>query len=202
MSMNSGNRLWEGQMSKGSSSYSHIFIDSLARKRFKFVRFYEPKGDTMLREALEDALARGEKLRQDITKEILDSQVFTDLANNQHFVNAVARVIRSKVEVARSLQLRIKEILEVMNIPTRHQVRTYEQRVIGLEKTLDSITRNFAKRDAKKTTAKKAKPRKKVAAKKAAPKKKEAASKRKAAPKKKTTARRPKAEKSASRKKK
>ncbi len=111
----------------------------------------------MLKEALEDAIARGDKIRQDITKEILNSQIFADLANNPRFVNAVARVIRSKAEVARSLQKRVKETLQVMKIPTREQIRTYERRVAKLEREIDTVTRRVAaKKAAKKKAAKKA----------------------------------------------
>lgn len=100
----------------------------------------------MLREALEDALARGEKLRREITKEILNSQVFSDLANNPRFVKAVARVIRSKDEVGHSMQKRVREMLQVMHIPTREQVRDFERRVARLEKDLDQVSRRLLRR--------------------------------------------------------
>ena len=126
----------------------------------------------MLKEALEDALARGEKLRHDITKEILNSQVFMDLANNPRFVNAVARVIRSKAEVARSLQKRVKETLRIMKIPTREQLRTYERRVSRLERELDSVGRKISKAKlVKKTTRKKKATAKKTVKKKTSKKK-------------------------------
>jgi len=120
----------------------------------------------MLKEALEDAFARGEKLRHDITNEILHSQVFSDLANNPHFVNAVALVIRSKSEVTRTLQKSIKESLKLMKIPTREQVRTYERRISQLEREIQNVMRKLtgkvirkakvsAKKSAKKQPAKK-----------------------------------------------
>lgn len=113
----------------------------------------------MLREAIEDAIARGEKLRHEIGQEIVNSHLFADLANNPRFVNAVALVIRSKDEVARSLQRRFKETMEMMRIPTREQVRDYEKRVLRLEKELDSVARKMMYRDVsspiKKTTKKK-----------------------------------------------
>ncbi len=121
----------------------------------------------VLREALEDALARGEKLRRDITKEILNSQIFTDLANNPRFVNAVARVIRSREEVGTSVQKRVKEILGAMNILTRQQVKDFEKRVTRLEKNLDSVGRRMIQQRTKTTKSNsKARPQRKAAARK------------------------------------
>jgi polyhydroxyalkanoate synthesis regulator phasin len=102
----------------------------------------------MLKEALEDALARGEKMRQEITREILNSQVFSDLANNQRFVSAVARVIKSREEVARSLQRRVQEAISSMKIPSRAQVKAYEKRVAHLEKEIDVISRKLLRKSA------------------------------------------------------
>lgn len=96
----------------------------------------------MLREALEEALSRGERLRREITKEI---------ANNPRFVKAVARVIRSKTEVAHSVQNRVKELLANMHIPTRQTVQDFERRVARLERDLNSVGRKLDRQTAKKT---------------------------------------------------
>lgn len=105
----------------------------------------------MLREALEEALSRGERLRREITKDILNSQIFSDLANNPRFVKAVARVIRSKTEVAHSVQNRVKELLANMHIPTRQTVQDFERRVARLERDLNSVGRKLDRQTAKKT---------------------------------------------------
>ncbi len=113
----------------------------------------------MLRETFEDALARGDKLRKDITKEILSASILSDIANNERFVNAVTYVIRSRDNVTRSLQKRFNETMDTMRIATRQQLRTYERRVTRLEKELDAITRKFMRNGSRpkkvKTTAKK-----------------------------------------------
>lgn len=109
----------------------------------------------MLKEALEDALVRGEKLRRDITKEILNSQVFSDLANNPSFVKAVERVIRSKDEVGSLMQRRMKEMLEAMRIPTRQQVQGFERRVARLERSLNTVSRKMLKKSVQKAATKK-----------------------------------------------
>ena len=122
----------------------------------------------MLKEALEDALARGGQIRDEITKDLLHSQFVADLANNPRFINTVSAVIRSKEEVTRTIQKKVKEIMTVMNIPTRQQLRSYEKRVARLERDLDTITRRAAKptagtTKARKKVQKKAASRKKVA---------------------------------------
>jgi polyhydroxyalkanoate synthesis regulator phasin len=130
----------------------------------------------MLKEALEDALARGGQIRQEITKDLLSSQFVADLANSPRFINAVSAVIRSKEEVTRTLQKKIKEIMSVMNIPTRQQLRTYEKRVARLERELDAITRRAAKA---KASARTTKARKKKATRKKVTRKRKTSTRRK-----------------------
>lgn len=109
----------------------------------------------MLKEALEDALARGGQIRNEITKDLLNSQFVADLANNPRFINTVSAVIRSKDEVTRTIQKKVKEIMTVMNIPTRQQLRSYERRVAKLERDLDTITRRASKASTRTTKARK-----------------------------------------------
>jgi len=142
----------------------------------------------MLKEALEDALARGGQFRQEITKDILSSQFVSELVNNPRFINAVSAVIRSKEEVARTLQKKVKDVMGVMNIPTRQQVRSYERRVARLERELDAVARKLGRKKTAvrktKTTARKTKTRKTAARKK--PSTRKTVSRKKPAPRRKT----------------
>lgn len=139
----------------------------------------------MLKEALEEVLIKGEKLRQEVMEDILDNQVFKDLANNPRFVKAVARVIRSKDEVTRSVANVVKEALTKMNLANREQIKAFDRRVNRLEKDLDVVSRRIlakmtGQKPAAKPTAKATTTKKKATPKKATPKK---AAKKKAAKK-------------------
>ncbi len=115
----------------------------------------------MLRKVFEEALARGEKISKELSKDILNSKLVADLANSPRFVNAITYVIRSKAELSRAVSERFKGTMEIMNIPTRQQLRSFERRVARLEKELDTIARKHMRGGNSSAAAKTKKPAKK-----------------------------------------
>lgn len=99
----------------------------------------------MLKEVIEDALARGEKLKKDIVRQILSSSTLNELINNHRFADTVARVIQTKDVVARTLRRNTVEALKMMSIPSKNEIRAYEQRVQKLERQIDSLGRQLMK---------------------------------------------------------
>jgi len=98
----------------------------------------------MLKEVLEEAVARGSKIRADVTKEILNSQLVADLANNERVVNAVAEVLRTTDQISQVLQKKAKNVISIMDIPSRRQMKVYERRVARLERDVNALTRKLA----------------------------------------------------------
>ena len=97
----------------------------------------------MIREVIDDALARGERLKKDIIAEIVSSATLRDLVNNKAFIDTITKVIHTKHEVSQTLRNNIEEILRIMKIPSRDQIQRYEQKVQQLEKRLDQLTRQM-----------------------------------------------------------
>lgn len=104
----------------------------------------------MLKEVIEDAIARGEKLKKDIVGQILKSATINDLLNNRRFTETVAKVIQTKDEIARSIHRNVnvafKEALKTMSIPSKNQITSYEKRIDVLERKIDSMGRNLMKK--------------------------------------------------------
>lgn len=100
----------------------------------------------MLREAIEDALARGDRLKKDIVGQILKSATLNELLNNRKFTNTIARVIQTKDEVARSINRNVQDALKAMRIPSKQQISAYEKRIDSLERKIDSLGRNLLKK--------------------------------------------------------
>jgi uncharacterized protein Yka (UPF0111/DUF47 family) len=104
----------------------------------------------MLKEVIEDAIARGEKLKKDIVGQILKSATINDLLNNRRFTETVAKVIQTKDEIARSIHRNVnvafKEALKTMSIPSKTQITSYEKRIDVLERKIDSMGRNLMKK--------------------------------------------------------
>ncbi|OGP12863.1 MAG: hypothetical protein A3F89_05410 [Deltaproteobacteria bacterium RIFCSPLOWO2_12_FULL_50_11] len=111
----------------------------------------------MIREVIDDALARGERLKKDIIAEIVTSATLQDLINNKAFIDTVAKVIHTKHEVVSTIRQNVQEALRVMKIPSRSQIQRHERRVLQLEKQLDQLNRRMIlkKANARKKTHKK-----------------------------------------------
>lgn len=99
----------------------------------------------MLKEVIEDALARGERLKKDIVAQILKSATLNELVNNRRFAETIARVIQTKQEISRTLRRNVQDALKAMSIPSRQQIATYEKRVEQLEKKIDTLGRQLIK---------------------------------------------------------
>ena len=97
----------------------------------------------MLKEVIDDALARGERLKKDIVGQILKSATLNELINNRRFAETVARVIQTKDEITRSIRRNVQDALRAMSIPSKQQIETYEKRVDQLERKIDTLGRNL-----------------------------------------------------------
>lgn len=100
----------------------------------------------MLREILEDAICRGEKLKKDIVRQVLSAAALNDLINNKRFAHSIARVIRTKHEISHLLRRNVQDILRMMSIPSREQISAYERRVQRLEGQIDRLGRQLMKK--------------------------------------------------------
>ena len=100
----------------------------------------------MLREVIEDALARGERLKTDIVGQILKSATLNELLNNKRFAETIARVIQTKEGVTRTINRNVQQALKAMRIPSKQQISAYEKRIESLERRIDTLGRNVLKK--------------------------------------------------------
>jgi len=103
----------------------------------------------MLKEVINDAIARGESLKNDIVGQILKSATFHELIGQKRFADTVAKVIQTKHEVTHSIQKNIQEVLRAMRIPSKQQISSYERRIEMLERKIDSLGRHVMKKKLK-----------------------------------------------------
>ena len=99
----------------------------------------------MLKEVIEDALARGERLKRDIVGQILKSATLNQLVNNKRFTDTIARAIRTKDEISKTIHKNVQDALKAMSIPSKQQIVTYERRVDQLEKRIETLGRQVMK---------------------------------------------------------
>lgn len=92
-----------------------------------------------LKEFLEEAYAKGETLKEEITSEILNSKVFGELIRSDLFSKAVSTVVKTRDEVARVIRLNVKAVLAIMDVPTRHDLTDLKRKLDHLEKMVDRV---------------------------------------------------------------
>ena len=92
-----------------------------------------------LKDLLDEALTKGEFLKEEITSEILRSRFLADLAKSDLFGKAVSTVIKTKEEVARIIRDNVKHVLAIMDVPTRQDLTEIKRKLDHLEKTVDKV---------------------------------------------------------------
>lgn len=123
-----------------------------------------------IKSIIDDALDRGEKIKEDVLNELFKSRTIQDLVSNTHFVKAISRVIETKEEISRSLNKQIKSIFQAMDVPTKADLKKIGRELTKLEKLIDKVggkkisVKTLPK--TKKTTGKKTKTKSKVKSKK------------------------------------
>lgn len=125
-----------------------------------------------LKQFLEEALNKGENLKEDLAKEFFNSRYVKDFLSSDLFINGLTRIIKTKEEVTKAVRFNIKNVMKIMDVPTRQDVSSLERKLSQLEKQVDKMGK-------KTVTVKSLKKKSPPAKKKSAPTKKKAAPKRK-----------------------
>lgn len=92
-----------------------------------------------LKDLLDQALTKGEILKEEIASEILSSRFFSDLVKNELFAKAISTVLKTKEEVARVLRDNVKHVLDIMDVPSQSDLADLKRKLEHLEKTVDKV---------------------------------------------------------------
>lgn len=95
-----------------------------------------------LKSIFDDALDRGEKLKTGLVNELFNSKTVQDLVSNSHFVSAVSRIIETKDEITRVIGKQVKTVFEMMDVPTRAELKRIGLDIGRIEKIIDKVGRN------------------------------------------------------------
>jgi len=88
---------------------------------------------------LEEALHRGENLKDEIVTELLNGRFFKDFIQSDGFAKAVSTVVKTKEEISRVIRDNVKNVLNIMDIPSRNDVRDLNRKVSELEYMVDHL---------------------------------------------------------------
>ncbi|MFO1463533.1 MAG: poly(R)-hydroxyalkanoic acid synthase subunit PhaE [bacterium] len=116
-----------------------------------------------IRTAMEEAFQRGEKIKEQLIQDVMNSQAVGDLMQNEYFLKSLSALMNTRYELKKALRSNLKSVLRIFDLPTRDEINTMERKLHRLETEIDGIhrkvlTARLAK--AKSGAAKKSRPAK------------------------------------------
>lgn len=106
--------------------------------KFCFLKIGELMG---LRNAMEEAFHRGEKIKDQIISDVMHSQAVNDLLQNEVFLKSLTRVMNTKYELKKAFRTNLKSVLKLFNLPSRDEINVMERKLNRLENEIDGIQR-------------------------------------------------------------
>ncbi len=97
----------------------------------------------IFRNAVEEAFHRGEKIKDQIVSDVLNSQIVNELLQNEFFLRSLAKVLNTKYEISKAVRSNFKIFLKAFNVPSRDEIHIIERKIHRLENEIDGIHRKI-----------------------------------------------------------
>lgn len=94
-----------------------------------------------IRTAMEEAFQRGEKIKEQILHDVLNSEAVGDLMQNEYFLRSLSALMNTKYELKKAIRTNLKSVLKIFDLPTRDEINTMERKLHRLETEIDGIHR-------------------------------------------------------------
>lgn len=92
-----------------------------------------------IKDFLDSALSRGENLKEEITRELKKSRMVHEILKNEFFIKGLSTIIKTKDEVSRAIKDNVKNVLKVMQIPSKNDLSHLEHKLASIEKSIDKV---------------------------------------------------------------
>lgn len=115
-----------------------------------------------IRNAMEEAFHRGEKIKDQLISDVMNSQAVNEILQNDLFLKSLTRMINTKYELQKAFRSNVKNVLKLLNLPSRDEISVMERKLNRLETEIDGIQRKVMTtklQKAKAHSGKKARPR-------------------------------------------
>ncbi len=96
-----------------------------------------------IRSTMEEALQRGEKIKEQFLTEMMNSSTVNQLLQNDLFIKSLTKVLNTKYELKRAFKTNFKSMLKVFNVPSRDEISSMERKIHRLENEIDVIHRKM-----------------------------------------------------------
>jgi uncharacterized protein Yka (UPF0111/DUF47 family) len=94
-----------------------------------------------IRTAMEEAFQRGEKIKDQLIHDVINSQAVGELLQNEFFLKSLSKVMNTRYELRKALRSNMKSVLKIFNVPSRDEIHTMERKINRLESEIDGIHR-------------------------------------------------------------
>lgn len=91
------------------------------------------------KDLLDEVKVRGEKLKDEILDEIVNSKTLAQIVSNKNFVTAVGRVIETKDEVKKVIQKQMKNLFQAMDVPSKLEFSKIGQKLSEMENSIEKL---------------------------------------------------------------
>lgn len=88
---------------------------------------------------LGEALDKGEKIGSEVVEELMKSKTIHDFVTSKNFATTVAKLIETKDEIKRVIGNQVSAIFDLMDLPTRNEIKRIASKVGSLEKIFDQF---------------------------------------------------------------
>lgn len=88
---------------------------------------------------LDEVLARGERLKDEVLEELLKSRTLQEVVANKNFIRAVSKVIESKDEVKKVIGKQVKSVFSLMDVPTKSEIAKISNQLIKIENVINKL---------------------------------------------------------------
>lgn len=92
-----------------------------------------------IKDFLDNALSRGENLKEEITRELKKSKMVHEILKNEFFIKGLSTIIKTKDEVSKAIKDNVKNVLKVMQIPSKNDLSHLEHKLSSIEKSVDKV---------------------------------------------------------------
>ncbi len=96
-----------------------------------------------LQDLLTEALSRGEKIKDQMIKQILHSEILDKLLGNEKVLNSLLSVLNSRSKLEKFFEQQLNVLCKLFEVPSREELKGMEKQLHRLENEIEHIHRRI-----------------------------------------------------------
>ncbi len=88
---------------------------------------------------LDEAFHKGERVKEELLVEIVNSRLFHELTRTEAFAQAIETILKTKESISHLLHGRMKVLFDVLDLPSREEVEAMNAKVIRLSNQIERL---------------------------------------------------------------